>query len=133
MERAQSFVLLIGRFGNDWVESCERELQELGTGTVQAHNCWSGEVAMRKTPAEVVIIDAAAMCSDVSAERPHALLYGSPRLPVLIVNAQDLDPQQRHAAEVHKAHLLEGCDVREIVSVVQRLLRGATYPAVSAG
>jgi hypothetical protein len=90
-------------------------------------------VALEKTPAELVVIDGAAMCREVSAERPHALLYHSPRLPMLIVNAQKLDRQQRHAAEVHEAHLLEGCDVQEIVPVIQRMLRVAAPTAGSAG
>ncbi len=115
-------VVLVSRRDRDWIGSCESELLARGIDTVEAHNCWSAELALDRKAGEAVVIEAAALCDFVSVERPGPLLHLSPKQPVVIFEAQELDEQHRSAALANNAVLLEGDDVTEIARCADAVL-----------
>ncbi len=118
-------VVLVSRKERPWIASCEKALTERGIDSVEAHNCWSADIARKLSGGEAVVIDGEVMCDFVSAERPGPVLVFGPELPVVIFNAQSLDEQQRSAALAHEASMVDGDDPEEVA----RHAQGALTPA----
>ncbi len=122
METALRHIVLVSRRDRAWIRSCENALLERGIDAVEAHNCWSAELALERKAGEAVVIEAAALCEFVSAERPGPLLGLSPKQPVVIFDAEELDEQHRSAATANNAVMLEGDDVTEIARCADAVL-----------
>jgi hypothetical protein len=105
-----------------WIGSCERALGERGIDSVEAHNCWSAQLAREPHEGEAFVIDGNVLCGFVSADRPGPVLAFGPKLPVVIFNAQGLDEQHRSAAMAHNALMMDGDDVAEIAHRVDGVL-----------
>ncbi len=122
MSRPGRHVVLVTRSEPAWLRSCEEALRTHGIDTVEAHNCWSAELALDRSDGEAVVIAADVLCDFVSVDRPGPLLGLSPKLPVVIFHAEGLDEQHRSAAAAHNALLVEGDDIAEITRCVDGVL-----------
>jgi hypothetical protein len=122
MTRPRTAVVLVSRTDPSWSDSCKTAMSVRGIDIVAAHNCWSAEVAQELHRGDAIVIDGNLLCDFVSAERPGPVLASSPKLPVLIFNAQGLDEQNRSAAMAQKALMVEGDDIAEIVRCLEGVL-----------
>ena len=122
MAGQRSRVILISREDAIWVHACETAFGELGLKSVEAYNCWSAETAHKLSGGQAIVIDGHILCGFVSAERPGPVLALSPKVPVVIFNAQELNEDQRVAAMAHNAAVIEGQDIAEISRCVERVL-----------
>ncbi len=124
MARSGARVLLVSQHDGVWREACERALRERGVDTVQAHNCWSAEVAQELHGAEALLVDGRIVCDFVSPVRPGPILAPDAKLPVLIFNAQAMEDPHRSAAFAREASLLDGDEVAVIAERLGRVLDG---------
>jgi hypothetical protein len=115
-------IVLVSRHGRAWLEACEKALKERGIQGVKTYSCWSADVARELHDGEAVVTDGRALCDFVSPERPGPVLSLSPKLPVVIFNAEELDEPHRSAAMAHNALMVDGDDIAEIARRVEGLL-----------
>lgn len=118
MATPRARVVLTSRQDRAWINSCEKVLADSGFDSVEAYSCWSAEVARELHGGEVFVIDGHILCEFISPERPGPVLALSPKVPVVIFNAQALDEQHRSAAMSHNALILDGEDFAEIARAV---------------
>lgn len=121
MGSAEARVVLVSS-NRDWLTSCETALREKGVDSIEAHNCWSADVARELHGGEAVVIDGHSLCDFVSVDRPGPVLVFSPEVPVVVFNAESLDEQHRAAATAHKASMVDGEDIVEIARCVEGVL-----------
>lgn len=123
MARSEARIVLATRSGDrSWFSRCENALRARGIEIINAYDCWSAELAQALHGGEAFVLDARVLCGSLSADRPGPVLVTSPKPPVVVFNAQELDEQHRRAAMKYNALMVDADDVAEIARCVDGVL-----------